>query len=175
MAAGLITPRSRCNVTLASADAAIHPVINPNLLTDRSDVEVAIAGFKRMREFWWSKAMAPLIVGEEVYLGKEVQTDAQIEDVLKKTFNTIYHASSTCAIGLANDSMAVVDSQSRVFGVQRLRVVDASAFPFLTPGHPQSVVCAYYPPLNLGVDPLLMMLRSDALAEKQACAISKAC
>ena len=142
MAAGLITPRSRGNVTLASADAAVHPVINPNFLTDQADVEVAVAGFRRMREFWQSEAMAPLIVGEEAFPGKEVQTDAQIEDVLKKTFNTVWHASCTCAMGLANDSMAVVDSQSRVFGVQRLRVVDASTFPFLTPGHPQSVVCA---------------------------------
>ena len=145
MAVGLITPRSRGNVTLASADAAVHPVINPNFLADPGDVEVAVAGFKRMREFWQSAAMAPLLVGEEAYPGKAVQTDAQIADVLRKTFNTIYHAACTCAMGLANDSMAVVDAQSRVFGVQRLRVVDASAFPFLTPGHPQSVVCAYHP------------------------------
>ena len=44
-------------------------------------------------------------------------------------------------MGLANDSMAVVDSRARVFGVSGLRVVDASAFPFLPPGHPQATVC----------------------------------
>jgi choline dehydrogenase-like flavoprotein len=37
--------------------------------------------------------------------------------------------------------MAVVDSRARVFGVNRLRVVDASAIPFLPPGHPQSTCC----------------------------------
>ena len=175
MAVGLITPRSRGNVTLVSADAAVHPSINPNFLVDRSDVEVAVAGFKRMREFWQSDAIAPLLVSDEAFPGSEVQTDAQIEDVLRKSFQTIYHASCTCAMGLANDSMAVVDSQSRVIGVQRLRVVDASAFPFLTPGHPQSVVCAYYPLLNVGLGSLLTTSCSDALAEKQACAISGAC
>lgn len=36
---------------------------------------------------------------------------------------------------------AVVDSKARVYGVSKLRVVDASAFPFLPPGHPQSTVC----------------------------------
>lgn len=38
--------------------------------------------------------------------------------------------------------MAVIDSQARVFGVQRLRVVDSSAFPFLPPGHPQATIYA---------------------------------
>jgi len=45
-------------------------------------------------------------------------------------------------MGKSNDPMAVVDSKARVFGVQGLRVVDASAFPLLTPGHPQSTVYA---------------------------------
>ena len=43
-------------------------------------------------------------------------------------------------MGKQSDPMAVVDTQARVFGVQGLRVVDASAFPFLPPGHPQSTV-----------------------------------
>lgn len=47
-------------------------------------------------------------------------------------------------MGVESDSMAVVDSHARVYGVQGLRVVDASAFPFLPPGHPQSTVCKLY-------------------------------
>lgn len=46
-------------------------------------------------------------------------------------------------MGVETDSMAVVDSHARVYGVQGLRVVDASAFPFLPPGHPQSTVCEF--------------------------------
>jgi choline dehydrogenase len=38
--------------------------------------------------------------------------------------------------------MAVVDSKARVFGVQGLKVVDASSFPLLVPGHPQSTIYA---------------------------------
>jgi choline dehydrogenase-like flavoprotein len=45
-------------------------------------------------------------------------------------------------MGVESDEMAVVDSHARVFGVSGLRVVDASAFPFLPPGHPQSSVYA---------------------------------
>lgn len=55
---------------------------------------------------------------------------------------TIYHAAGTCKMGTSNDSMAVLDSQARVLGAQNLGVVDASSFPFLPPGHPQSTVYA---------------------------------
>jgi choline dehydrogenase len=46
-------------------------------------------------------------------------------------------------MGTKNDNMAVVDSGARVFGTSNLRVVDASAFPFLPPGHPQSTIYAF--------------------------------
>ena len=45
------------------------------------------------------------------------------------------------AMGRANDSMAVVDTKGRVFGVRSLRVVDSSIFAFLPPGHPQATAC----------------------------------
>lgn len=49
-------------------------------------------------------------------------------------------------MGADGDPMAVVDSHARVRGVTGLRVVDASAFPFSPPGHPQATVCKYYCP-----------------------------
>ena len=45
-------------------------------------------------------------------------------------------------MGRVEDVNAVVDSKARVIGVQNLRVVDASSFPILPPGHPQSTVYA---------------------------------
>jgi choline dehydrogenase len=141
LAIALCTPRSRGNLTIASADTAVSAVINPNWLTDRADIEVAIAGFKRVRAFWQSDAMKPFVIGEEAFPGPQIQTDAQIEDIIRKTFNTIYHAACTCSMGRPDDKMAVVDNHSKVIGVQGLRVVDASAFPLLPPGHPQSTVC----------------------------------
>jgi choline dehydrogenase len=44
-------------------------------------------------------------------------------------------------MGKESDPMAVLDSKARVYGVSGLRVVDASAFPLLPPGHPTSTVC----------------------------------
>lgn len=46
-------------------------------------------------------------------------------------------------MGKSNDSSAVVDSMARVIGVKSLRVVDASAFPLLPPGHPQATICKF--------------------------------
>lgn len=152
LAVAIVAPRSRGNLTIASADSAISAVINPNWMTDRTDVEVAIAGYKRARAFWQTEAMRSFRIGDdEAFPGlQKVQTDAQIEDIIRKSLNTIYHASCTCAMGRSDDVNAVVDSHAKVIGVQGLRVVDASAFPLLPPGHPQATVCKFtfsFPPL----------------------------
>ncbi|KAK8037363.1 hypothetical protein PG991_000709 [Apiospora marii] len=119
----LCAPRSRGSVDIASADAATHPLINPNFLVDPTDRAVA--------------------------------SDAEILEAIRVGYNTVYHGASTCKMGKRGDKEAVVDSRGRVFGVQGLRVVDASIFPELPPGHPQATVYA--------------------LAEKIACDISSNC
>ncbi len=141
LAIALNTPRSRGNLTIQSADAAVQPLINPNWLTDPADIEVAAAGFKRARTFFNTEAIQPILIGPEYFPGPQVSTDAEIETHLRKSFNTIFHASCTCSMGRPEDEAAVVDSHAKVIGVQGLRVVDASAFPFLPPGHPQSTIC----------------------------------
>ncbi|KAI0600487.1 glucose-methanol-choline oxidoreductase [Biscogniauxia sp. FL1348] len=151
----IVAPRSRGYVSISSPDTAVQPIINPNFLTDQTDVDVAVAGFKRAREFWATDKMQEFVIGEEAYPGTNVTTDAEIEDVIRRSFNAIYHASCTCAMGKEDDPLAVLDSQARVYGVQGLRVIDASSFPLLPPGHPQSTLYA--------------------LAEKIACDISGNC
>lgn len=126
-------------------------MINPNWLDDEADQEVAIAIFKRQRQAFQSKAMEPVIIGEEYYPGPGVKTDAQILEFIKNNVMTLWHAACTCKMGTEDDEMAVVDSRARVYGVDALRVVDASAFPFLPPGHPQSTVCEFLDPLALNV------------------------
>ncbi|KAE8150939.1 hypothetical protein BDV25DRAFT_139372 [Aspergillus avenaceus] len=136
----LITPTSRGTVTLKSADTADLPIINPNWLATKSDQEVAIAMFKRIRQAFQSKEMAPAVIGDEYNPGSQVQTDEQILEFIKNNVMTLWHAACTCKMGTSDDEMAVVDHEAKVYGVEGLRVVDASAFPFLPPGHPQSTV-----------------------------------
>jgi len=71
-----------------------------------------------------------------------VQSDAEILAFVRKAVAPIWHAAATCKMGRKGDGMAVVDGGMRVYGTRRLRVVDASSFPFLPPGHPQATVYA---------------------------------
>ena len=83
-------------------------------------------------------------IGAEYFPGTaEVCTDSEILDYVRRTLIQVWHAAGTCKMGKAEeDRMAVVDHRSRVFGVGGLRVVDASVFPVLPPGHPQATVYA---------------------------------
>ena len=141
---GLVSPFSRGNVTITSNDTAINPIISPNWLLDPRDQEVAVASFKRARTIFNTTAMRPVVIGSEAFPGVNVSTNQQILSAIMQSASSIYHAAGTNAMGKTTDPMAVVDSQARVIGVTGLRVVDASAFPFLPPGHPQATVCKYY-------------------------------
>ncbi|KAH8658209.1 hypothetical protein BX600DRAFT_482625 [Xylariales sp. PMI_506] len=140
----LVAPLSRGNVTLASASADDLPIINPNWLTHPADQAVAVAAYKRARAAFASSAMQKIVIGAEYFPGtSSVSTDAEILDTYRKTLHTVWHAACTCKMGKATgDPTAVVDPHAKVIGVSGLRVVDASAFALLPPGHPQSTVYA---------------------------------
>lgn len=140
---GLVAPLSRGNISIKSSEMTDPPIINPNFLSHPTDQELAVQGFKRARQIWSILSDASLTIGNDEYFpGSNVTSDADILDFIQRSLMTSYHASSTCKMGKSEDRMAVVDSKARVFGTQGLRVVDASAFPFLPPGHPQSTIYA---------------------------------
>ena len=140
LATSLVAPLSRGTVTISSPRAADPPIINPNLLSHPADTELAIAAIHRQREFW--KALSGLTIGDEHLPGPSVQSDEDILNYIKQNVGPTWHAASTCKMGKREDRMAVVDNEARVFGTKGLRVVDASAFPFLVPGHLQATVYA---------------------------------
>ncbi|KAL9591440.1 MAG: hypothetical protein Q9179_007719 [Wetmoreana sp. 5 TL-2023] len=114
-----------------------NPLVSPNWLLTTTDQELAIQGFKRAREI---ANATGIIVGPETSPGPQVQTDAQILEFIKESLAPIHHAVATCAMGSQDNSNAVVDARGKVYGVRALRIVDASIFPLLPPGHPQSTV-----------------------------------
>ena len=105
----IVAPFSRGNVTIVSNDTNVHPVVNPNWLTDLRDQEVAVAGFRRARAVFEATAVKPVLVGAEAYPGEQVQTYDQILEMIRASADTIHHASGTNRMGMANDTMAVVD------------------------------------------------------------------
>ena len=73
--------------------------------------------------------------GEEIQPGAGVASDGEIDGCVRRNVESAYHPSCTCKMGDADDPAAVVDSQSRVLGLDRLRVVDSSIFPAITNGN----------------------------------------
>ncbi|KAK3387979.1 hypothetical protein B0H63DRAFT_167772 [Podospora didyma] len=142
LSAAILNPFSRGSVTISSASIADKPVIDMGWLTDPADAEVAVAAFKRLRQAWSAPAISPVKVGDEVTPGASVQTDAQILAYVKQNAIQIWHASATNSMGISPAAGAVVDWRAKVFGVSRLRVVDASVLPFALPGHPQATIYA---------------------------------
>lgn len=140
MSASNVAPLSRGSLTIQSPDMADAPVIDPNWMTDPTDQELAVAAMRRLRALWNTPSLQGLVDGEEAFPGPNVTTYADLLATVHEQTSTFGHASRTCKMGSANDSMAVVDSKARVFGVKGLRVVDISAFPFLPPGQPQATV-----------------------------------
>ena len=140
IATAVVAPLSRGNITINSTRMADPPIINPNWLTHPVDIELAIASFRRQRQIW--KTLGNLTTGPEKIPGDGIQSDADILNFIQKSLAPLWHAAATCKMGRSSDPLAVVDSKMKVFGFENLRVIDASSFPFLPPGHPQATIYA---------------------------------
>lgn len=117
----LFAPQSVGNVSIASADITVPPLINPALFTNQADIDIMVAGIKRLRQALGSSAMTPILIGPETVPGVEVQTDEEIIEYLRTTVNPFQHAFASNKMGLANDSLAVVDSKGSVYGVKNCK------------------------------------------------------
>ena len=132
--AAFLRPTSRGSLTLKSRNPREHPLIDPNYLATEIDRAGMRACIRHTRELVNKKSFDPFR-GEEVNPGSFAQTDSELDAVLKIRMDTDYHPTSTCKMGKEDDNMAVVDSQTRVMGVQNLRVVDASIMPSVISGN----------------------------------------
>ena len=129
----LMRPKSRGSVTLQSANARDAPLINPNFLSDPQDMATLVKGTQIGYDIMQSQAFNSYR-GQMLY-PLERNDPRQIEQFLRDRADTEYHPCSTCKMGPANDPMAVVDATLRVYGMENLRVVDASIMPQLVSGN----------------------------------------
>ena len=128
----LLRPKSRGDVTLGSADPLAPPRIDPNFFGEPDDLETMVAGYKTTRRLLETPALRALQKKDMFTEG--VRTDDDIRAVLRARADTVYHPVGTCKMGV-NDSMAVVDPKLKVYGLEGLRVVDASVMPTLIGGN----------------------------------------
>ena len=133
----VLQPRSRGSVQLASPDPLAAPLIDPNFLAERDDMERLVRGFKLMRTILQQPALAGY-GGKELPVSAKAQSDAQIEAFIRDHADTIYHPVGTCRMGPG--TLDVVDAELRVHGLQGLRVVDASIMPNVVSGNTNAPV-----------------------------------
>ena len=129
-----LRPESRGSVHIKSSQHDAHPAIRPNYLSDPLDQQTAVAGIRWARELASQSPLAEYIE-HELEPGEALQSDEELLEFARETGGTIYHPVGTCKMGPEGDTMAVVDGQLRVRGVEGLRVVDASVMPRLVSGN----------------------------------------
>uniref|UniRef100_UPI00286BCF8F GMC oxidoreductase n=1 Tax=Phenylobacterium sp. TaxID=1871053 RepID=UPI00286BCF8F len=127
-----LRPESRGRVGLNSADPFADPAIFANYLATDEDRRALREGVKMMRKVAAQSALNAYR-SEELFPGKDIQTDEQIDAWIRKSAETIYHPVGTCKMG--TDDMAVVDAELKVRGIEGLRVIDASVMPTLVGGN----------------------------------------
>ena len=130
-----LRPTSRGTIRLRSADPAAKPVIAPNYLSTPEDRRVAADAIRVTRRLIKQPALRPFRP-EEYLPGPGVGDDeASLAKAAGDIGTTIFHPIGTAKMGLPSDPMAVVDERLRVFGLEGLRVVDASVMPTITSGN----------------------------------------
>ncbi len=128
----LLHPESRGEILLRSADPRDPVRIIYNFFTAPGDLPALRQGFKLARDVAYQTPLDPYR-GTETAPGPGVKTDAEIDAWIRKTAITAHHPCGTCPMGTGAD--AVLDPELRLRGVERLRVVDASAMPDLVSAH----------------------------------------
>ncbi len=137
MANVVLHPESRGEVTLRSTNPKDPPRILFNLLKAPEDRATFRAMLRFARKFF-ATAPASTLVSDEQLPGAAIQSDKEIDAWARRMVGTAMHPTSTCSMGI--DSLAVVDAQLRVRGLESLRVVDASVMPLIPGGNTNAPV-----------------------------------
>lgn len=131
---GTMRETSRGWLKLKSRSPNDHPIIEANYLDTEDDIIDLRQCVKLTREIMKQKAFDEFR-GEELRPGPEFQSDSEIDAFVRAKSDTAYHPSCTCKMGSESDPMAVVSNEAKVFGVENLRVIDASIMPSVVSGN----------------------------------------
>jgi choline dehydrogenase len=129
---GVVRPMSRGWVRLASDSPLDKPLVNPNYLGVESDIHRLVQAVKLARKIFATKTFSSS-VKQELMPGPDVQNDEQLREFVRQTADSYHHQAGSCKMGL--DGMAVVDPHLHVYGVEGLRVADASVMPVVPSGN----------------------------------------
>lgn len=106
-------------------------MIDFKFLEDEQDLQDMVDGFKVTQKLMQAPALSEKI--KEDMFTANVQSDDQIREILRQRVDTVYHPVGSCKMGV--DEMAVVDPELKVYGIEGLRVIDASIMPTVVNGN----------------------------------------
>ena len=153
---GPMRSKSRGHVRVRSNNPKENPSILFNYMSHPDDWSEWRSCIRLTREIMREPAMERY-AGPEIQPGKDVQSDAQIDDFIRQHCESAYHPCGTCKMGSPDDPQAVVDHECRVIGIEGLRVADSSIMPQVTNGNLNA------PTLMIGEKASDMILARDPL------------
>jgi choline dehydrogenase-like flavoprotein len=127
-----ITPQSMGSIHIGSRDPNAYPDIVANYGSVEADRRANVDAARLLRRFAEQEPLRKLVVAETCP-GPAAQTDEELLAVMDQTGDAGMHTVGSCRMG--NDDESVVDPELKVRGLEGLRVVDASVFPFITSGN----------------------------------------
>ncbi len=116
-------------IKLASSDPHNQPALDYNYLTESFDRERLREAVRIIIDLTNHEALKELIAERIVPTDADLATDDALDQWMMRAVSTSHHISSTCKMGPGSDPMAVVDQYGKVYGVEGLRVADASIMP----------------------------------------------
>ncbi len=129
---GPMRPTSRGFVKLKSSNPNDLPRIQFNYMQTEHDLNEMREGIKIARDIFHQKAFDHYR-GKEISPGENINSEDDLNNFIRSKGDTAYHPSCTCKMG--NDDMSVVDQELKVYGVEKLRVIDASIMPNIVSGN----------------------------------------
>ncbi|MDB3910890.1 choline dehydrogenase [Paracoccaceae bacterium] len=131
---GPMRSASRGAVSLRSSDPSDAPKILFNYMSQTSDWQQFRTCIRLTREIF-AQEVFKRFVKHEIQPGASLQSDSDLDGFIFDHVESAYHPCGTCRMGALDDTLAVVDPEARVIGVDNLRLADSSVFPQIPNGN----------------------------------------
>ncbi|XP_041971816.1 glucose dehydrogenase [FAD, quinone]-like [Aricia agestis] len=170
----LLRPKSRGYLRLRDSNPYSAPLIYPNYYTHPDDVKIMIEGARIAQILTEQPALQELNTRPNPHRNPgcvkyDLMSDEHLECQARHHTLTIYHPVGTCAMGPLEDENAVVDPRLRVYGINKLRVVDGSVMPTIVSGNTNA-------PIIMIAEKASDMIKEDwAFETEYPCEISDTC
>ncbi|ESK82977.1 aryl-alcohol oxidase [Moniliophthora roreri MCA 2997] len=137
----IVSPASRGTVTLNSSNPFADPLVDPAYFSSEFDLRAMREAVRLAVEFASATVWDGYILGRfDAFADVDINNDSQLDEYIRNTTATAAHPVGTAAMSAVDAQYGVVNPDLLVKGVEGLRIVDASVFPFVTSGHTQAPV-----------------------------------